>query len=408
MRRVVILLICISLLGIGGAGCSSSAISGFSDKYDLGKISDEFVTANNVFAFDVFRKLYEEDLGKNVFISPFSISTALSMTYNGAQSTTMRAMAETLGYDEFTLAEVNDSYRNLISYLGNVDKKISLEVANSIWIREGEKIKEDFITRNTEFFNAEVDMLDFSQVSSVDRINRWISDATNKKIDKMLEPPIPPNVVMYLINAIYFKGEWSSRFEPEKTFDGRFTTAGGEKKNVKMMSKMEETEYLDTGEYKAVRLPYGDGKTAMYCVLPNEGTDMDEFIGGMDVQEWNRIRQEVSKVDDVVLQIPRFKIEYGIKELNDSLIALGMEEAFSPNADFSGIRPGLFISRVLHKAVIEVNEKGSEAAGVTVVEMAEGAAMQPPTFIADRPFLFMISEEETGSILFMGILADPS
>ena len=146
----------------------------------------------------------------------------------------------------------------------------------------------------------------------------------------------------------------------------------------------------------------------MYCVLPNEGTDINEFIGGMDVQEWNRIRQEASKADDVVLQIPRFKIEYGIKELNESLIALGMEEAFSPNADFSGIRPGLFISRVLHKAVIEVNEKGSEAAGATVVVMKESAAMQPPTFIADRPFLFMISEEETGSILFMGVLTDPS
>jgi serpin B len=382
-------------------------MGGFSDNYDLEKVSDGFAAANNGFAFDIFKKLYAEDAGENVFISPFSISTALSMTYNGAQSTTKQAMAETLGYDGLTLEAVNDSYKNIISYLHNADKKISLEVANSIWIREGEKIKEDFISRNMEFFNAEVDMLDFSQASAVDRINRWISDATNKKIDKMLESPIPADVVMYLINAIYFKGEWSSRFKPEQTSDGRFTTAGGEKKNVKMMSKMEETEYLDTGEYRAVRLPYGNGKTAMYCVLPNEGTDINEFIGGMDVQEWNRIRQEVSKTDDVVLQIPRFKIEYGIKELNDSLIALGMEEEFSANADFSGIRPGLFISRVLHKAVIEVNEKGSEAAGVTVVEKAEGAAMQPPTFIADRPFLFMISEEETGSILFMGILADP-
>ena len=317
-------------------------------------------------------------------------------------------MAETLGYDGLTLEAVNDSYKNIISYLHNADKKISLEIANSIWIREGEKIKEDFISRNMQFFNAEVDMLDFSQASAVDTINNWISGATNKKIDKMLEPPIPADVLMYLINAIYFKGEWGSRFDPKQTFDTQFTNAGGEKKTVKMMSKMEETEYLDTGEYKAVKLPYGNGKTAMYCVLPNEGTDINEFIGGMDVQEWNRIRQEVSKADDVVLQIPRFKIEYGIKELNESLIALGMEEAFSPNADFSGIRPGLFISSVLHKAVIEVNEKGSEAAGATVVVMKESAAMQPPTFIADRPFLFMISEEETGSILFMGVLTDPS
>jgi serine protease inhibitor len=405
MKRAVVLMMCVGLLCISIIGCSSSGTSSFPGKYDMEKVSDKLVGANNGFSFDIFKKLIEEDGDKSVFISPFSISTALSMTYNGAATTTKEAMAKTLGYDGLELEVLNESYCNLISYLNNVDKKVKLDVANSIWIREGEQIKEDFISRNKELFNAEADMLDFSLESSVDTINRWISDATNGKIDKMLVPPISPDVVMYLINAIYFKGEWTRQFNPELTSDTVFTNGAGQKQAVKMMTRKGKTEYVEADGYKTVKLPYGSGKTAMYCILPEEGTDINEFAGRMDEEEWENIRNGVSETEDVILQIPRFKVEYGIKNLNDSLKVLGMEEAFSGNADFSGIREGIFISRVLHKAVIEVNEEGSEAAGATVVVMEECAGMNI-TFIANRPFLFIIAEEETGSILFMGKLSE--
>ncbi|MHB1127626.1 MAG: serpin family protein [Bacillota bacterium] len=157
-----------------------------------------------------------------------------------------------------------------------------------------------------------------------------------------------------------------------------------------------------------IRLPYGSGKISMYSILPNEAVSINDFIADLDSDSWKVIRNSISERDEVQLRLPRFKLEYGIKNLNDSLTALGMGEAFSGIADFSGIRDGLSISRVLHKAVIEVNEEGSEAAAATVVEMNESAVAEPLTFIADRPFVFIIADDETGTILFMGKLYDGS
>ena len=171
-----------------------------------------------------------------------------------------------------------------------------------------------------------------------------------------------------------------------------------------MMSRKGEVEYTKGDNYKAVRLPYGNGKTSMYCVLTDDGVNINEFIDNMSIEKWNEIRKNVAEVDEVVLQIPKFKLEYGIKNLNDSLQSIGLGEAFSDKADFSGIREGVYINRVLHKAVIEVNEEGSEAAAATVVEMKEVAARQPITFIADKPFMFIIADGTTGTILFMGKL----
>jgi serpin B len=163
-------------------------------------------------------------------------------------------------------------------------------------------------------------------------------------------------------------------------------------------------EYASGDNYKAVRLPYGKGKTAMYVVLPDEDVPMDEFVAGLQPDFWDELTGSLTKTDDVILQIPRFKLEYGIKELKDSLSVLGMGEAFSDEADFSGIRENTYISSVMHKAVIEVNEEGSEAAGVTAVEAKLTSAAEPISFIADRPLIFAIADEDTGTILFLGKL----
>ncbi|HOP69282.1 MAG TPA: serpin family protein [Bacillota bacterium] len=403
----VIAALLISLLLLLLPGCSGEPGSGNSlttEDYQLEAVSQDLVSANNGFAFAVFKTLNEEEKQENLFISPFSIATALTMTYNGARGTTREAMARTLGYDSLELEAINKSYLNLLSYLGGTDPKIRLNIANSLWIREGAPIKEDFIDRNQEYFQAQVEALDFSKAAAVEQINNWISQATQGKIQRMLEPPIPPDVVLYLINAIYFKGQWAGPFDPERTFDADFTTGSGEKATVKMMTRRGKAGYLEAEGYKAAKLPYGGGKMAMYCLLPDEGTEINELAAQLDAQEWDKIRREIAEMEDVLLQMPRFKVEYGIKNLNDALKALGMEEAFGGTADFSGMGEGLYISRVLHKAVIEVNEEGSEAAGATVVEMRETAALEPARFIADRPFLFIIAEEETGSILFMGKL----
>ena len=173
-----------------------------------------------------------------------------------------------------------------------------------------------------------------------------------------------------------------------------------------MMSRKGKIEYGEVGKSKIVRLPYGNEKTAMYCILPEQDVKINDYIEEFSFEKWKELQESLSKNDDVILHLPRFKLEYGIKNLNDSLTALGMGKAFSDSADFSGIRDGIYISRVLHKAVIEVNEEGSEAAGVTVVEMQETAAMEPIMFIADRPFVFLIADDETGTILFMGKLME--
>ena len=390
-------------LALTGCGEADGATKG--RDYDIADINEGVTAADSEFAFNIFRELNSEDSGNSIFISPLSISAALTMTYNGAETTTKEVMSSTLCYNDIERKTVNLSYMNLLNYLENVDRKIELNIANSIWIREGEQIKEAFLSDNMNNFNARIEALDFSDKGAADRINKWISDATKKKIDKMIEPPIDPNTVMFLINAIYFKGEWSDRFDPENTFDGVFHTLDGGEQNVRMMHRNGDIEYTKGSDYKAVRLPYGNGNTSMYCILPDEGKNINSFIAGMSQDKWNEILDNITETDDVNLQIPKFKLEYGIKSLKDSLSSLGMEEAFEDRADFSGIREGLYIDEVLHKAVIEVNEEGSEAAAATVVVLEESAAViEPVTFIADRPFMFVIADDNTGTILFMGKL----
>lgn len=383
------------------AGCTAGGFTG-SQKVDLDKLDPKVISGNTEFAFDLFRELNREDPEENVFISPLSISTALTMTYQGAGGTTKEGMAEALNYEGIELQSLNDTYRHLLSYLARVDKDIELKIGNSIWIREGEEIQPGFLEVNKNIFRAEVAELDFTKQDAADTINRWIEKATEGKIEKMLEGEIPPHVIMYLINAIYFKGEWTDQFDKNNTFPTEFRSGTGEKQPVMMMSKQGKVEYGEGEDYQAIRLPYGNEKTAMYVILPRKDLDVNSLIGKMDPAKWEEIKSSTGIQRDVIVQLPRFKIEYGIKLLNDSLSNLGMAEAFTDRADFSGIREGIFINRVMHKAVIEVNEEGSEAAAATVVEMTEAAAMEPLKFIADRPFIFLIAEEETGSILFMG------
>ena len=403
MKKSVLLGITIILV-FALIGCSMLPTGDAAHEYDPDKVSEQFIEGNNRFAWDILRELNHEDEGENVFISPISISTALSMTYQGAQGNTKDEMGKVLGYGDMDDETLRESYREFLKYLVAMDPEIDLNIANSIWYREGEAIEEEFLEVNREVFDALVEELDFSDEEAADIINAWIEDATEGKIEEMLDGPIPGNVIMYLINAIYFKGDWTVPFEEEQSFDAIFNASSGEQQEITMMRRNGSVEYGEGEDYQTVRLPYGEKEnTAMYVILPkDEGRDINEFLGTMDEDKWQDIRGSVSSSDDVELQIPRFEMEYGIKSLKNALIRLGMEEAFDMYANFDGIRPGIFIEDVLHKAVIEVNEQGSEAAAATVVIVAESAVMDPPSFIADRPFLFVIANEEADSILFMG------
>jgi serine protease inhibitor len=369
------------------------------------KKSESLSKVNNRFAWSIFKELNREDADRNIFISPLSISSALGMALNGAESSTKEAMETTLGYEGMMRDEINSGYKYLLERLKTLDEKIKLNISNSIWMRDSFPVKRQFIDLNRDAYSAEIEFLDFNSPDAADTINNWIDDATEGLISKMIEPPIDPRTIMYLINAIYFKGIWTTQFDPEKTFDGTFHTYAGGNQSARMMDRKGETEYLDGENYKAIRLSYGNGKTAMYCILPDEGVDINTFISEFTEEKWESLKKGLLPVHDLIIQIPKFKMEYGIKELNGTLTALGMGEAFQPEvADFSGIADDVWISAVLHKAVIEVNEEGSEAAAATAVEMRTTSVAEPVTFIADRPFLFIIADDEEGTVLFMGKL----
>lgn len=406
-KRLCLVLFIIVAVGLS-AGCSGKfSPSSRNNTIDEDKISMNPIESDFRFAFDIFKELDKEDRDRNIFISPLSISTALTMAYQGSGTSTKEAMAKALGYTGIDDGKINESYKNLLTYLEQTDKKIELNISNSIWIREGESIKKDFLSINRDIYNASVTLLDFSKENAADQINQWISNATKKKIKKMVQTPIPSDIVMYLINAIYFKGDWTEQFDVKNTFSTQFHAGDGSIGEVMMMRRNGKVEYGQGDGFKAVRLPYGSGKTAMYCILPEEDVPIDDFISSLDTDRWKVIKDSISEKDEVLLQLPRFKLEYGIKNLNSSLKTLGMGEAFSDTADFSGIRNDVRISRVLHKAVIEVNEKGSEAAAVTGVGVqVTSAVIKPLAFIADRPFVFVIADDKTGTILFMGKLYD--
>jgi len=396
-KAVLSILLALAVL----TSCAIPAGDGKRD-YDENEIDGQVIGGMTSFAFELFKELNREEGGGNIFISPLSVSTALTMTYNGAGGETRNEMKESLGYGDVSDEKTNGSFENLIPYLMQADETVEIDISNSIWYRAGEPIGTDFLEKSEKVFDAWVEEMDFQKPDSADIINGWIEDATKGKIDKMIDPPIPPDLVMYLINAVYFKGEWTNAFDEERTYETQFYEESGKQKTVEMMSNKTTVDFGETKDFKIARLPYGNEKLSMYFVLPEGGQTIDELIENLDAGCWEKMKESIWETENIILGIPKFKMDYGIKKLNDTLIAMGMEKAFGAGADFSGIRDGIFISRVLHKAVIEVNEKGSEAAGATVVEMLESAEAEPAMFIADRPFLFMIVDEVHGDILFMG------
>ena len=251
-------------------------------------------------------------------------------------------------------------------------------------------------------FGAEIAALDFNSPQAIATINDWVNTNTNGKIQKIIEG-INPLTMLFLINAIYFKGNWQVEFDKSQTHSGIFHLPNGSEKQVQMMYRMGEYPYFRGERFEATNLPYGDGRLGMYIFLPNTDSNLNEFLEDLNAENWEHwISQFRDREHDMML--PRFKLEYEVK-LNDMLKALGMEVAFSSGANFSGMGPpGLFISEVRHKTFVEVNEEGTEAAAVTVVIPD---ASGPPVFRVDRPFFFTIYDAETETILFMGTVTEP-
>jgi serine protease inhibitor len=372
---------------------------------DLTAAEQGLIAADNAFGLKLFREMHaQEERGTNLFVSPLSVAMALAMTYNGADGATQQAMQEALEVQGLTVDEVNQSYRGLIDLLDGLDPSVAFLLANSIWPREGFTVEPDFITVNQEYYDAEVTVLDFGDPSAAPTINNWVSEATNGKIESIVPDPIPANVVMYLLNAIYFKGDWTTQFDPSLTADGAFVLADGTETQVPMMAYPGAVEvgYFWDGDVQALDLTYGGKAYSMTIVLPVGEGDIETFVESLNAARWSAIIDGLA-VQEVDVRLPKFQLEYEIK-LNDVLIALGMGIAFGPGADFSKIAPGIWIDEVKHKSFVEVNEEGTQAAAVTSVAMIDSA---PTSFWVNRPFLFAIREKYSGTILFMGLVMEP-
>jgi serpin B len=374
----------------------------------------QLVDSYNRFGLKIFRELVDQGSpDANVFISPLSISMALGMTLNGAAGGTEQAMKATLEFDGTDLQQIDECYRSVIDLLIDLDPDVIFEIANSIWYRPELDPEQDFLDLCQTYFDSEVTDIDFSRPDAADIINAWVSEKTHERIEEIIQGPISPLTVMFLINAIYFLGTWTYQFDPALTQDDWFTLPDGTKTPCEMMMQpgpddLSRYDYLETEEFQAVDLPYANGLFSMSVILPRPGVELDTLIDGIDQETWNAWTSGFNPIEGRI-QLPKFEIGY-YEKLNDVLKSLGMGIAFSEWADFTGIQKdgGLLISQVLHKTYVKVDEAGTEAAAVTLVEI--GRTSVPDTFEmrVDRPFLFAIREHHSGTVLFIGKMVDPN
>ncbi|MDR2882449.1 MAG: serpin family protein [Alistipes sp.] len=369
----------------------------------------EKVSADNAFAFDFFRQTLatapEADRA-NAFVSPLSLTMALGMLYNGTSPEAADEMADALGVADFTPAEINAHYQALYQALLKADPRTALAIANSIWAREGFAVKPAFYDINRQYYGAEVRSLPFD-AAAVAAINKWCADNTAGRIPTILDGAISADVMMYLINAVYFKGQWKFKFDKSKTRDADFNLADGSTKTVPMMHQTDIKVpcYWDE-TVNCIDLPYGNGAFSMMLMMPSRyNGSLDDLIASLNGETYGRIVAGLHEVSNYTVVMPRWKQECEFP-LNDAVKELGIRQIFG-RGSLTGITddPRLAVSDIKQKTFVEVNEEGTEAAAVTIIgfEVTSG----PPAFIADRPFLDLIRERSTGAILFMGRMDEP-
>ncbi len=369
----------------------------------------QLIRASNAFGLPLFNEVIAQGDGGNVFISPFSVSFALGMTHNGARGETETAMRETLGFGNLSREQINEGYRGILDIITGIDDLITLEIADAIWYRESYSIYDEFVDTCETYFDAEVAALDFTSAGCVDIVNDWVSDHTNGLIDEMLEDPPGGQVVVLLMNAVYFKGDWSQKFDEGDTQAADFHVSADVTVQAQMMELKERIQVQRADDFTAVSLPYGDGYFALTALLPAEEGSVDEFAAGLTPERWGDILDGFHTAHET-LRLPKFELRWELENLRDVLAAMGMGVAFTNEADFSAMGPGsLSISNVKHKTYVRVDEEGTEAAAATSVEMDAGASsVEPEPIIFDRPFIYAIHDHHTGGILFIGKLVNPT
>ncbi len=369
----------------------------------------EVINSSNEFGIELFTKVAQEEAG-NLMLSPLSASAALTMLLNGCEGDTYQQLRSALKYPEgMSLDDINGAYKSLVEQLLDADEKVKLALANAIFYRNGFTVKEPFLNSMQTDFSAFIESLDFTSPSALDAINGWASDNTNGKIEKVLDE-ISSDAVMFIMNALYFKGDWTNQFDESLTEDKMFYPDGSEGLMVSTMTGEVGARTYSGDNYKAIELPYGRTNFTMLIMVPD--ATVSDFTNSFTNSEWMALTDTFDGLDDYVeteVFMPLYKFSYE-KYLNDQLKSMGMTDAFNPSlADLSGISDDqLFVSFVKQNTFVEVNEKGTEAAAVTTigVELTSVPA-GPPEFIIDKSFVFAIRERTTNTILFIGQVMEP-
>jgi serpin B len=415
LRLTIVLVIASLMVGCAGAAKGAPLQS---DKPRLTSDATdpetaELIAGNSAFAFDLYQRLREEKDG-NLFYSPYSISLALAMTYAGARGETEQQMAATMHYtlpQERLHPAFNALDTTLTSYRDDDEEDgFQLRIANAIWGQEGYKFLPGFLETLAENYGAGLRTVDFVNETEAARqtINDWVSEQTEEKIQDLIpQGMLDPLVSLVLTNAIYFNGKWVLPFEKDNTHDEPFTLLDGSTVSVPMMSQIEDFKYAEGNGYQAVELPYRDSNVSMLFILPEAGR-FEEIEGAFSAESVTTITESLTS-QKVHLFVPKFTFESEF-DLSETLIRMGMPAAFG-NADFSGMTGNrdLFISDIVHKAFVAVDEEGTEAAAATAVIMARGAPRIEEAILMklDRPFLFLIRDNDTGTILFIGRVLNP-
>lgn len=370
---------------------------------------DSIIDANARFAMDLYKKVKEESKGENIFMSPFSISTALAMTYSGAQGDTEKQMARTLHFN-LPQSQIHPAFSALQAETQS-SKEYALAIANRLWGQKGYPFNQDFLEHINAQYQGGFETVDYKNDPEGSRkiINQWVETKTRDKIKNLLASrDITALTRLILTNAIYFKGNWVAQFDPKKTIQANFALEDGKMVTAPLMMQTGNFNYLEAAKFQLLELPYAGHRLAMLVLLPRKGValaDVEQLLTPENLRAWRASME----MDQVRVFLPRFKTESRFV-LNDPLVALGMKDAFDENlADFSGImgKKDLYISKVIHKAFVDVNEEGTEAAAATAVVMSTKSISLDPVFRADHPFVFTILDKQSGSILFLGRLMNP-
>jgi serine protease inhibitor len=374
-------------------------------------VDPKFSAAQNAFGVALFKQIAQTEKNKNLFVSPSSAAVALAMAYNGARGETQKAMEQTLKLSGMTPDDVNKAANVWLKALETPASKVEISIGNSIWVRDGVPLQPQFTERIAQNYDARITGLDFSKPDAANTINAWVRGETKDKIEDIVASPISPDKVLFLINALYFKGQWATQFDAKLTHDAPFTLLSGMTVNVPTMSRKGDYEAKNAEGYQAVRLPYGDGRFSMHVFVPAEGKTVYDVVAQLTPETWTSMATGYAK-RDVPLLMPKFTFKYEIV-LNDTLKAMGMGAAFDPaRSDLSGMvdaawlgKNRLYISEVKQKTFVEVNEEGTEAAAATSVGITLTSA--PVPFAVNRPFLTVIHDSATNTILFLGMVLDP-